>query len=117
MYQVIRGDRSQPNSKELMRHYLLQPVLCAAEAYDYIKIIGGSSNKALAEEIGNRLGVGAGECKLGRYADGEISISLDEHVRGKVSLAGNTCSKLANACAVSLFIVVYSTRMLTRCKY
>jgi phosphoribosylpyrophosphate synthetase len=66
---------------------LLQPTLCTAEAYDYIKIIGGSSNKALAEEIGNRLGVGAGECKLGRYADGEISISLDEHVRGKVSLA------------------------------
>ncbi|KAG5187080.1 N-terminal domain of ribose phosphate pyrophosphokinase-domain-containing protein, partial [Tribonema minus] len=51
--------------------------------YDYLKVISGSSNRKLAKEIADLLGVGLGDCELGRYADGEISINLGEQVRGK----------------------------------
>jgi ribose-phosphate pyrophosphokinase len=53
------------------------------KGYDYVKIIAGSSNPRLAKEIGEKLGVGCSTCEIGRYADGEIRISLDENIRGK----------------------------------
>lgn len=47
------------------------------------KVVGGSSNKQLANEIAEELGLKCGKVKLGRYADGEVMVQLDEHVRGK----------------------------------
>lgn len=46
-------------------------------------MVGGSSNKPLAEEIAEELGLKCGKVTLGRYADGEVMVQLDEHVRGK----------------------------------
>lgn len=45
--------------------------------------MGGSSNKPLAAEIAEELGIKCGKLSLGRYADGEVMIRLDENVRGK----------------------------------
>lgn len=45
--------------------------------------MGGSSNKQLASEIAEELGLKCGAVTLGRYADGEVMVQLDEHVRGK----------------------------------
>lgn len=47
------------------------------------KVVGGSSNKPLAGEIADELGLKCGKVTLGRYADGEVMVRLDEHVRGK----------------------------------
>lgn len=48
-----------------------------------IKVVGGSSNKQLADEIAEEMGLKCGSVTLGRYADGEVMVQLDEHVRGK----------------------------------
>lgn len=45
--------------------------------------MGGSSNKPLAAEIAEELGIKCGKLSLGRYADGEVMVRLDENVRGK----------------------------------
>ena len=47
------------------------------------KVVGGSSNKPLANEIAEELGLKCGKVTLGRYADGEVMVRVDEHVRGK----------------------------------
>ena len=47
------------------------------------QVVGGSSNKQLAAEIAAELGLKCGAVTLGRYADGEVMVQLDEHVRGK----------------------------------
>lgn len=48
-----------------------------------VEVVGGSSNKQLASEIAEELGLKCGKVTLGRYADGEVMVRLDEHIRGK----------------------------------
>src|SRR6185312_1418538 len=47
-----------------------------------LKVLSGSANRALAETIADHLGVDLGRVSLGRFADGEISVRIDENVRG-----------------------------------
>lgn len=39
-----------------------------------VVVISGNSNKPLAEEIANLLGIKLADSKIGRFADGEVSI-------------------------------------------
>jgi ribose-phosphate pyrophosphokinase len=47
-----------------------------------LKLLSGTANRALAEEIAQHLGVELCRVNLGRFADGEISVRIDENVRG-----------------------------------
>src|SRR5690242_5728771 len=47
-----------------------------------LKLLSGSANRGLAEKIAEHLGVDVGRVSLGRFADGEISVRIDENVRG-----------------------------------
>lgn len=47
-----------------------------------LKIFCGNANRELTKEIGEYLGVPIGEAKVRRFKDGEISIAIDESVRG-----------------------------------
>ncbi len=47
-----------------------------------LKLLSGTANRALAEEIAAHLGVDLCRVNLGRFADGEISVRIDENVRG-----------------------------------
>jgi len=59
---------------------------------DAIKIFTGSSNKPLAVEICEYLGLPLGESNLGRFSDGEISFQILENVRGAdVFVIQSTC--------------------------
>ena len=44
---------------------------------------GGSANEELGEEVAYELNAPLGRMKLGRYADGEISVQVLDNVRGK----------------------------------
>jgi ribose-phosphate pyrophosphokinase len=46
------------------------------------KLISGTANRGLAEEIGRQLGVELCRVTLSRFADGEIFVRIDENVRG-----------------------------------
>jgi len=47
-----------------------------------LKLLSGSANPELAEEIARNLGVELCRLHLGRFADGEISVRIEENVRG-----------------------------------
>lgn len=47
-----------------------------------IKIFTGNSNPKLAEEIAEILGLKVGEAKVSHFSDGEISVDINETVRG-----------------------------------
>jgi ribose-phosphate pyrophosphokinase len=47
-----------------------------------MKLLSGTANRALAEEIACQLGIDLCKVHLGRFADGEISVRIDENVRG-----------------------------------
>lgn len=57
-----------------------------------LKIFCGNANRALSQEIADYLGVPLGEAKVKRFKDGEISIAIDESVRGSdVFVVQPTC--------------------------
>ena len=47
-----------------------------------LKLLSGTANRGLAEEIAHHLGIDLCRVNLGRFADGEISVRIDENVRG-----------------------------------
>ena len=47
-----------------------------------LKLLVGSGNPALSEEIAEHLGVGPAKSTITRFADGEIFVRIDENVRG-----------------------------------
>lgn len=58
-----------------------------------LKIFCGNANRDLAEEIAGYLSVPVGEAKVNRFKDGEISIVINESVRGAdVFVIQPTCS-------------------------
>jgi len=48
----------------------------------HLKLISGTANKALAEEIADYLGVSLAKAQISRFSDGEIYVQIDESVRG-----------------------------------
>ena len=51
--------------------------------YDELCILSGRANPKLAAEIATYLGIGLGSVELGNFPDGEISVRLDQNVRGR----------------------------------
>jgi ribose-phosphate pyrophosphokinase len=47
-----------------------------------LKLLSGGANRPLAEAVAESLGVPLTRVNLGRFADGEISVRIDENVRG-----------------------------------
>ncbi|WP_066870991.1 ribose-phosphate diphosphokinase [Clostridium mediterraneense] len=62
-----------------------------------IKIFTGNSHPELAKEIAECLGLPLGRAKVGTFSDGEISVDIDETVRGcDVFIVQSTCSPVNN---------------------
>ena len=47
-----------------------------------IKIIAGNSNRELAQKIADSIGVKVSDCLVTKFSDGEISVNINETVRG-----------------------------------
>src|SRR3954466_7756686 len=47
-----------------------------------LKLMSGSANRPLAEAVAESIGVELTRLNLGRFSDGEISVRIDENVRG-----------------------------------
>ncbi|MFR5265794.1 ribose-phosphate diphosphokinase [Clostridium sp.] len=65
--------------------------------YKNIKIFTGNSHPELAQEIADKLGLPLGKAKVGTFSDGEISVDINESVRGcDVFIIQSTCSPVNN---------------------
>ena len=57
-----------------------------------IKIFACNSNRKLAEDIAEAVGIPLGKAEIGRFSDGEIQIEIDDNVRTKdVFVIQSTC--------------------------
>lgn len=62
-----------------------------------IKVFAANSNPLLAQNIAEQLGLPLGKCTVGAFADGEVSISIEESVRGSdVFVIQSTCGPVNN---------------------
>ena len=48
-----------------------------------ICLLAGGSNPALSEKIATKLEIELGGLKLGRFSDGEVSVKIEDNIRGK----------------------------------
>ena len=46
-----------------------------------IKIFAGNSNPELAQKISDSIGIPLGKCEVGKFANGETSVTIFESVR------------------------------------
>ena len=62
-------------------------------AYDSLMVFTGTANPALAADVVKRLNISLGRAQVGRFSDGEISVEIQEHVRGMdVFILQSTCA-------------------------
>ncbi len=75
-----------------------------------IKIFAGNSNRALAEEIAEKIGLPLGIATVGTFSDGESAINIGEVVRGSdVFVIQSTCTPV-NDNLVELLIIMDALR-------
>jgi len=73
---------------------------------DELKIFCGSANRGLAEEIAQYIGIPLGKCEVSRFSDGEISISIQESVRGANAFLIQPLCGPINESIMELLIIV-----------
>lgn len=71
-----------------------------------IKLFALSSNRELAQEIADELGIQLAECEIKRFADGEVSISIGETVRGYEVFVIQSTNRPANDHYMELLVMI-----------
>ncbi len=71
-----------------------------------IKLFTLNSNKPLAEKISKSLGVELGKCTVKKFADGEVSVDIDETVRGHHVFVVQSTSNPVNEHLMELLIMI-----------
>lgn len=71
-----------------------------------MKVFSGSSNKALALEVADYLGISLGNAVLERFNDGEIHFYIDENVRGADVFIIQSGAYDANFNLMELFLMI-----------
>jgi ribose-phosphate pyrophosphokinase len=75
-------------------------------AYDSLMVFTGNANPKLAADVVKRLNISLGRADVGRFSDGEITVEIQEHVRGKdVFILQSTCAP-TNENLMELLIMV-----------
>ena len=75
-----------------------------------IKIFTGTAYPKAAEDIAKNLGLPVGKCTVGHFDDGEVSVSLEESVRGSdVFIVQSTCNPV-NDNLMELIIMIDAFR-------
>lgn len=71
-----------------------------------IKIFAGNSNPKLAQEVADYIGVSLGKMNVGRFSDGEITISIDESVRGQHAYVLQSTSTPPNEHIMEMLVII-----------
>jgi ribose-phosphate pyrophosphokinase len=71
-----------------------------------LKLLAGSSNRPLAEEIASHLGVPLADLHVNKFSDGEINVEIGESVRGAEVFVVQSTSTPSNDHLMELLIVI-----------
>ena len=76
----------------------------------YMKIFAGNAVPELARKIASRLYIKLGDAEVGRFSDGEVSVQINENVRGSdVFIIQSTCAP-TNDNLIELIVMVDALR-------
>jgi ribose-phosphate pyrophosphokinase len=75
-----------------------------------IKLFTGTSHPELAREVGDYLDLELGDCTVSRFADGEVSVVVEESVRGKDVYIVQSLSRPVNHSCMELMVMADALR-------
>ena len=75
-----------------------------------IKIIAGNSNMELAQKIADYIGVNVANCQVTTFSDGEISVNINETVRGCDVFVVQSTNNTVNENLMELLIMIDALR-------
>ena len=75
-----------------------------------LKIFSGNANRPLAEDICEYLGVPLGKTHVGRFADGEVNVQIEENVRGADCYVLQPTCRPVNENLMELLIMIDALR-------
>ena len=78
--------------------------------FRHLQIFSGNANRPLAEDICRYLGVVCGKARVGRFADGEINVQIDENVRGSDCYVIQPTCRPVNEHVIELLIMIDALR-------
>ncbi len=78
--------------------------------FKQLKVFSGNSNLPLAEDICRYLGIKVGKAAVGRFADGEINVQINENVRGCDCYVIQSTCRPVNENMMELLIIVDALR-------
>ena len=62
-------------------------------AFDSLMVFSGNANPKLAADVVRHLNISLSRADVGRFSDGEVSVEIHDHVRGKdVFIVQPTCA-------------------------
>lgn len=89
--------------RQVVRHRILIPAFVGSIpatpvsmrgkfVHDSLMVFTGTADPHLAQKVVKHLGISLGKIKVGRFSDGEVSVKLEENVRGRdVFILQSTC--------------------------
>lgn len=78
--------------------------------YERLTILSGRANPQLAAEIAAYLGIGLGHVDIGNFPDGEISVKLNQNIRGSDLFLVQATSPPVNESLMELLILIDACR-------
>jgi ribose-phosphate pyrophosphokinase len=78
--------------------------------YERLTILSGRANPALASEIADYLGIGLGHVDASNFPDGEISVKLNQNIRGCDVFICQATSPPVNDNLMELLILIDACR-------
>lgn len=79
-------------------------------SYGGLKLFTGNSNKPLAQDIANHLGMNLGKVRVDHFADGEVNVVINENVRGKDVYIIQPTSPPVNETLMELLLMISTMR-------
>jgi hypothetical protein len=76
------------------------------DTFDKIVLISGGGNPELSKHVSDLLDIKLASLKLGRFADGEVSLHVDENMRGKHVYVMQSCSAPVNENVMELLLLI-----------
>mmetsp|Transcript_12252 Transcript_12252/g.20329 ORF Transcript_12252/g.20329 Transcript_12252/m.20329 type:complete len:408 (+) Transcript_12252:73-1296(+) len=75
-----------------------------------IKLFSGTANPKLAMEVVKHLDIPLGKIKVGRFADGEVNVQVNEHIRGKDVYLVQPTQPPVNESLMELLLMISTAR-------
>lgn len=77
---------------------------------DSLTLISGTAHRDLAESISKEIGVPLCQASVSRFADGEVSVTINDNIRGQDVFIVQTCAAPVNDSIVELLLTVSCAR-------